>query len=71
MKKELTALEGKIAGLENRKTHCEKLLCDPQTHKNPPAIKELRIEYKSIESELEASYTLWTDLSSKLEETGL
>jgi len=71
LKKELTDLEAKIAGMENRKMHCEKLLCDPQTHKNPPAIKELQIECKSIESELETSYTLWTDLSSKLEEAGL
>ena len=70
LKKELTALEENIAGMETRKADCEQLLCDPQTHKTPVKIKELQVEFKSIENELASSYALWTDLSCKLEEAG-
>lgn len=70
LKKELAALEEKIAGMETRKADCEQLLCDPQTHKAPLKIKELQMEFKSIENELTSSYALWTDLSCKLEEAG-
>ena len=70
LKKELAALEEKIAGMEARKADCEKLLCNPQTHKTPLKIKELQMEFKIIENELTSSYALWTDISCKLEETG-
>ena len=68
LKKELAALEEKIAGMEARKADCEKLLCNPQTHKTPLKIKELQMEFKSIENDLTSFYALWTDLSCKLEE---
>jgi ATP-binding cassette subfamily F protein 3 len=70
-KKELAALEEKIAGMEARKADCEKLLCDPQTHKTPPKIKELQMEFKSIEDALTSAYALWADLSCRMEEAGL
>ncbi|NLA40539.1 MAG: ATP-binding cassette domain-containing protein [Smithella sp.] len=71
IKKELAALEEKIAGMEARKADCEKLLCDPQTHKTPPKIKELQMEFKSIQDALTSAYTLWADLSCRMEEAGL
>ena len=71
LKKELAALEEKIAGMEARKADCEKLLCDPQTHKTPPKIKELQMEFKSIEDALTSAYALWADLSCRMEEAGL
>jgi ATP-binding cassette, subfamily F, member 3 len=68
LKKELAAVEEKIAKLEARKADNEKSLCDPQTHRDAVKIKELQIDLKAVENELEQSYHLWTDLSCKLEE---
>jgi ATP-binding cassette, subfamily F, member 3 len=68
LKKELSATEEKIAKLEARKTANEQALCDPQTHRDPIKIKELNIDLKAVENELAQSYSLWTDLSCKLEE---
>jgi ATP-binding cassette subfamily F protein 3 len=68
LKKELAAVEEKIAHLETGKTALEKSLCDPQTHRDSVKIKELTIEFKAVENELTAAYALWTDLSCRLEE---
>ena len=68
LKKELTAMEDKIAGLEARKAANEQSLCDPQTHRDPARIKELQIDLKAIENELEKAYHIWTELTCKLEE---
>jgi len=69
LKKELAAVEEKIARLEARKTASEKSLCDPQTHRDSVKIKELQIDLKAVENELENAYHLWTELTGKLEET--
>jgi len=69
LKKELAAVEEKIAKLEAGKAANEKSLCDPQTHRDSVKIRELQIEFKAVENELAESYALWTDLSCKLEET--
>jgi len=69
LKKDLTRVEEKIAGLEARKTANEKSLCDPETHRDSAKMKELQIDFRRIENELADAYTLWTDLSCKLEMT--
>ena len=69
LKKDLTRVEEKIAVLEAQKTANEKSLCDPETHRDSVKIKELQIEFRRIENELAETYTLWTDLSCKLEMT--
>lgn len=69
LKKELAAVEEKIARLEARKAANEKSLCDPQTHRDSVKIKELQIDLKAVENELETAYHLWTELTGKLEET--
>lgn len=68
LKKELAAVEEKIARLENRKAANENALCDPQTHRDAVRIKELQIDLKAAENELEQTYHLWTELSCKLED---
>ncbi len=67
LKKDLTRVEEKIADLEARKAANEKSLCDPETHRDSVKMKELQIEFKRLENELAEAYTLWTDLSCKLE----
>ena len=69
LKKELAAVEEKIARLEAQKAANEKSLCDPQTHRDSVKIKELQIDLKAVENELENAYHLWTELTGKLEET--
>ena len=66
-KKELATVEKKIELLEARKSENETALCDPQTHKDSSNIKELQIELKDITTQLENYYNIWTDISSKLE----
>ena len=68
VKKELAAVEEKIAKLEARKADNEQSLCDPQTHRDAAKIKELQIDLKACENDLEQAYHLWTELSCKLEE---
>ena len=67
LKKELSAVEEEIELLEARKSGHETLLCDPQTHKDSANIKNIQIELKNITTQLENYYTIWTDISSKLE----
>ncbi len=69
LKKELVAMEGKIASMEARKAAHEKSLCDPETHRNSVKIKELQIDFKTVENDLENAYHIWAELTSKLEET--
>jgi len=66
-KKELTVVEEKIELLEAKKSGHETALCDPQTHKDSASIKNIQIELKDITTQLENYYTIWTDISSKLE----
>ena len=66
-KKDLASIEEKIQALEARKAEHESVLCDPQTHKDSSKIKKLNIELKDITSELEHSYSIWTELNYKLE----
>ncbi len=67
-KKELTAIEQKIQQLEAKKNQHETALCDPQTHKDSAKIKNINLELKDINVELESSYSIWTELHSKLEQ---
>lgn len=68
IKKELAALEHEIASLEARKTADEQALCDPKNHKDAQKMKDLQIDLKKVEKNLERSYDLWTELTEKLEE---
>ena len=67
-KKELAAVEKKIEVLETKKAGNEAALCDPQIHRDANRIRTLNKELKDINSELEHSYNVWTELNSKLEQ---
>lgn len=67
-KNELISIEEKIKHLESKKADHELTLCDPHTHKDSVKIKELQIELKNIDLELERSYNIWTEINSKLEQ---
>ncbi|MEN6373498.1 MAG: ABC-F family ATP-binding cassette domain-containing protein [Smithella sp.] len=67
-KKELTAVEKKIELLETKKAEHETALCDPHIHKDANRIKNLNKELKDINSQIEHSYNVWTELHSKLEQ---
>jgi ATP-binding cassette, subfamily F, member 3 len=71
LQKDLTAVEKKIASLEAKKSGHETSLCDPQTHRDSVKIKTINLELKDINTELERSYNIWTELHSKLEELTL
>ncbi len=68
LKKELAAVEEKIAALEARKAANEQALCDPQVHRDGAKIRELQIDLKTAENDLEGAYSRWTELSCRLEE---
>ncbi|MBN1381573.1 MAG: ABC-F family ATP-binding cassette domain-containing protein [Deltaproteobacteria bacterium] len=67
IRKELAAVEERIAVLEKHKTQNETLLCEPDIHKNPQRIKTLDQELKEISIDLERLYLEWDELSLKLE----
>jgi len=67
-KKELSTIEKTIKLLEIKKGEHEASLCDPQTHKDSLKIKTLSKELNNINSELEDSYNIWTELHTKLEQ---
>ena len=66
--KDLSTAEKKIASLEARKSEHETALCDPQTHRDSAKIRTINLELKDINIELERSYSIWTELNSKLEQ---
>lgn len=68
LKKELAAVEEKIAALEARKAANEQALCDPQVHRDGAKIRELQMDLKTAENDLEGAYSRWTELSCRLEE---
>ncbi|MFO7569834.1 MAG: ABC-F family ATP-binding cassette domain-containing protein [Smithellaceae bacterium] len=68
LKRELAAVEEAITKLESKKSAHEIALCDPQIHRDSAKIKEIQIDLKAIEKELEASYLRWTEVSCRLED---
>jgi ATP-binding cassette subfamily F protein 3 len=68
LKKELSAVEKRIALLEAKKAQQETALCDPQAHRDAVKIKAINMELKDINVELEKSYNTWTELNLKLEQ---
>ncbi|HUN54855.1 MAG TPA: ABC-F family ATP-binding cassette domain-containing protein [Smithella sp.] len=68
LEKDLKAVETKIALLEAEKSGHETALCDPQTHRDSARIKNINVELKRINTELEHSYKIWTELHAKHEE---
>ena len=66
-KTKLKALENQIIRLEEKKADNEKILCEPDTHRDPQKIKSLSQELHDITSELENLYASWETLTQEIE----
>src|SRR5271157_4069905 len=58
-KTKLKSLENHIIRLEEKKADNEKILCEPDIHREPQKIKMLNQELHDITGELENLYTSW------------
>lgn len=67
LKKELAVLEERITCLEEKKAESERILCEPNIHREPQKIKRLNQELLEIAGELEKLYKSWDDATEKLE----
>lgn len=66
-KMKLKALENHIIGLEEKKADNEKILCEPNIHREPQKIKMLNQELHDIAKELENLYASWDTLTQEIE----
>jgi ATP-binding cassette subfamily F protein 3 len=66
-KTKLKALENQIIRLEEKKADNEKILCEPDIHRDPQKIKSLSQELHDITSELENLYASWETLTQEIE----
>jgi ATP-binding cassette, subfamily F, member 3 len=66
-KTKLKALENNIILLEEKKADNEKILCEPDIHREPQKIKILRQELLDITGELEHLYASWDALIQEIE----
>jgi ATP-binding cassette subfamily F protein uup len=67
-RQELTAVEEKIAALENRKVELEALLADPATLAGHEHLQEITRELSLLEGELAIHFKRWEELELKKEE---
>lgn len=67
-KKQLENCEQKIQVFEQKKTEIETELTMPEIFSNAQLAKEKNIEYEKIKKGLDEEYTLWAELTSKIEE---
>lgn len=68
LRKELAALEAEIFRLEEQQAQNEALLCDPDTLRNSPRVRQLNRELAAITAELTKLYVSWDDLGERLEQ---
>ncbi len=67
LRRELTTTETRISLLEGKKQEIEAALCETETYQQPERIKQMHLDLRSIESELEDTYYRWNDLTLKIE----
>jgi ATP-binding cassette subfamily F protein 3 len=67
LKDELTAVETRIAELEEQKRDHEQEMCRPDTHKQPDRIKHLTQRLQKAHQELEGLYEQWTEIMGRIE----
>jgi ATP-binding cassette, subfamily F, member 3 len=65
---ELASLEDTIMTAESRKTELEALLSNPSTYNDEEKVRNYTIEYRQVDSMLEAAYLRWGSLQQGLEE---
>ena len=66
-KTKLKVLENQIVRLEEKKADNEKILCEPDIHRDPQKIKSLSQELHDITRELENLYASWETLTQEIE----
>jgi ATP-binding cassette subfamily F protein 3 len=66
-KTKLKALENHIIHLEEKKADNEKILCEPDIHREPQKIRMLNQELHDITRELENLYASWDTLTQEIE----
>jgi ATP-binding cassette subfamily F protein 3 len=69
LERDLQAVEGEISSREARKADIETLLSNPVTLKDGGKIKALNVELKAVTSALEADYSRWNDLATRIGDT--
>ncbi len=67
LRKKISQTEQLIAELESRKQAIDSDLCNPEILANSERIQNLMIERNRLESQLEAQYSIWENLSQELE----
>ncbi len=67
LRKKISQTEQLISELEARKQAIDSDLCNPEILANSERIKNLMIERNKLESQLEAQYSIWENLSQELE----
>jgi ATP-binding cassette subfamily F protein 3 len=67
LRQELTKTETQISLLEGKKRGIEAALCETENYQQPERIKQMSLDLRSIEVELEDMYYRWNDLTLKIE----
>jgi ATP-binding cassette subfamily F protein 3 len=67
LKRELDKAETRISLLEGKKREIEGALCETETYQQPEGLKQMNIDLKAIDVELEDLYYAWNDLTLKIE----
>jgi ATP-binding cassette, subfamily F, member 3 len=71
LKRQLEAVEAEIAQCEQKKSELEHLLADPELYKKGDEVKNISVDYKSSQKELEDAYWRWGIVSEQLEKASL
>ena len=67
LKRELGKTETRISLLEGKKQEIEGALCETEIYHQPERVKQMNLDLKAIETELEDLYYAWNDLTLKIE----
>ncbi|MEX1063353.1 MAG: ABC-F family ATP-binding cassette domain-containing protein [Balneolaceae bacterium] len=67
LKKKLASIEKEIGQREKRKKEIEGLMGEPGFYDDSDVVKNVSIEYETLESELSDRYVSWEDIAAKLE----
>ena len=71
IKKSISQSEKKISEIESRISGIDESLCQPETMKDGAKVQALMTERAGLERELQEAYSLWEELSLKLEADSL
>jgi ATP-binding cassette subfamily F protein 3 len=67
LKRDLSKTEARISLLEGKKRETEGTLCTTEIYRQPELIRQMNLELKTIDAELEDLYWAWNDLTLKIE----